>query len=173
MRTITDIRNEYKRLDSEFGYNIANQYKLKVSKRLTKTRGYCKIDFMRRAKEIQIADFVMTEPDETFYNTIRHEYAHAMAYEKYGAGVGHDARWKALAKMVGCNGEQYAKATKEQIDKMATRVNYIVECKHCGRQFKYMRMNNTIRMAYLGDCRCPCGCDEFEIYRTDGTPIQW
>ena len=173
MRTITDIRNEYKRLDSEFGYNIANQYRLKVSKRLTKTRGYCKIDFKRRAKEIQIADFVMTEPDETFYNTIRHEYAHAMAYEKYGAGVGHDARWKALAKMVGCNGEQYAKATKEQIDKMATRVNYIVECKHCGRQFKYMRMNNTIRMAYLGDCRCPCGCDEFEIYRTDGTPIQW
>lgn len=173
MRTITDIRNEYKRLDSEFGYNIANQYKLKVSKRLTKTRGYCKIDFMRSVKEIQIADFVMNEPDETFYNTIRHEYAHAMAYEKYGAGVGHDARWKALAKMVGCNGEQYAKATKEQIDKMATRVNYIVECKHCGRKFKYMRMNNTIRMAYLGDCRCPCGCDEFEIYRTDGTPIQW
>lgn len=173
MRTITDIRNEYKRLDSEFGYNIANQYRLKVSKRLTKTRGYCKIDFMRRVKEIQIADFVMTEPDETFYNTIRHEYAHAIAYEKYGAGVGHDARWKALAKMVGCNGEQYAKATKEQIDKMVTRVNYIVECKHCGRQFKYMRMNNTIRMAYLGDCKCPCGCDEFEIYRTDGTPIQW
>ena len=128
---------------------------------------------MRRVKEIQIADFVMTEPDETFYNTIRHEYAHAIAYEKYGAGVGHDARWKALAKMVGCNGEQYAKATKEQIDKMVTRVNYIVECKHCGRQFKYMRMNNTIRMAYLGDCKCPCGCDEFEIYRTDGTPIQW
>lgn len=173
MRTITDIRNEYKRLDSEFGYNIANQYRLKVSKRLIETRGYCKIDFMRHTKEIQIADFVMNEPDETFYDTIRHEYAHAMAYEKYGAGVGHDARWKALAKMVGCNGEQYVKATKEQIDKMSTRVNYIVECKHCGRQFKYMRMNNTIRMAYLGDCRCPCGCDEFEIYRTDGTPIQW
>ena len=173
MRTITDIRNEYKRLDDEFGYNIANQYRLKVSKRLTKTRGYCKIDFMRRVKEIQIADFVMTETDETFYNTIRHEYAHAMAYEKYGAGVGHDARWKALAKMVGCNGEQYAKATKEQIDKMATRVNYIVECKHCGRKFRYMRMNNTIRMAYLGHCTCPCGCDEFEIYKNDGTPIQW
>ena len=173
MRTITDIRNEYKRLDSEFGYNIANQYRLKVSKRLTKTRGYCKINFVRNTKEIQIADFVMNEPDETFYNTIRHEYAHAMAYEKYGAGVGHDARWKALAKMVGCNGERYSKVTKEQIDKIETRVNYIVECKHCGRKFKYMRMNNTIRMAYLGDCRCPCGCDEFEIYRTDGTPIQW
>lgn len=173
MRTITDIRNEYKRLDKEFGYNIANQYRLKVSKRLTKTRGYCKTDFKHLTKEIQIADFVMNEPDETFYNTIRHEYAHAMAYEKYGAGVGHDERWVALAKMIGCNGERYAKATKEQIDKMETRVNYIVECKHCGRQFKYMRMNNTIRMAYLGDCRCPCGCDEFEVYRTDGTPIQW
>lgn len=173
MRTITDIRNEYKRLDSEFGYNIANQYRLKVSKRLTKTRGYCKIDFMRHAKEIQIADFVMNEPDETFYNTIRHEYAHAMAYEKYGAGVGHDARWKALAKMVGCNGEQYSKATKEQIDKMVSRTYYVVECKHCGKQFVFRRMCDRMRMAYVGDCVCPCGCDSFEFYKSDGTPIQW
>lgn len=174
MRTITDIRNEYKRLDKISGFNIANKYRLSISKRMTRTRGECSVNFKTNIKQIKIADFVMNESDETFYNTIRHEYAHAWAYEKYGAGVGHDSRWVALAKSIGCDGEQYCVATKEQRDKMESRVNYIIECEHCGKKFKYQRMNNTLRNAYLGNCICPhCGTDHFAIYRTDGTPIKW
>jgi predicted SprT family Zn-dependent metalloprotease len=34
-------------------------------------------------------------------DTILHEVAHALAFERYGHGVGHDARWKAIAAQLG------------------------------------------------------------------------
>ena len=53
-------------------------------------------------KEISLS-YALTECNDEAQvtDTIRHEIAHALAFERYGHGVGHDRRWKAIAAKLG------------------------------------------------------------------------
>ena len=98
--TLDDVRREYDRLDALCGVDTT-QVALRISKRATKRLGSCK--YVGNAVEsVTISDFVLDAADEVFYDTIRHEYAHALVKLRFPRERhGHDARWKAACLEVG------------------------------------------------------------------------
>ena len=103
--TLEDIRREYDRLDALCGVDT-KPVALRVSTRAAKRLGSCKY-VGSKVESITISDFVLDAADEIFFDTIRHEYAHALVKlrrprEKHG----HDALWKAACREVGCAPER-------------------------------------------------------------------
>lgn len=169
MFTIADIRNEYKRLDAITGQNIAN-IPIEISKRCTKRRGAYSFRLMYKQsvsnEKFIISDFVMAEDSNSFYNTIRHEYAHAIATRVTLTNAGHGEIWKRYAKMVGANPEMYSEKTPQQREKQMNafkKNGYAVTCEKCGKQYMYSRKTkviNIIESNYQNaTLTCPaCGC---------------
>lgn len=169
MFTIADIRNEYKRLDAITGQNIAN-LPIKISKRCTKRRGAYSFRLMYKQsvfdEKFIISDFVMAEDSDNFYNTIRHEYAHAVATRVTLTNAGHDAVWKKYAVMVGAKPTPYSDRTPQQTERQMNafkKNGYIVTCENCGKQYMYSRKTkviNIIESNYQNaTLTCPaCGC---------------
>ncbi len=65
--------------------------------------GRCK----SRGKIIELSRmyFVMTEDEAVKRNTILHEIAHALQYERAGY-MSHDKGWKSICAEIGCDGER-------------------------------------------------------------------
>lgn len=159
LHTIDDIRREYDRLDALCGVDTGKLV-LKVSTRASKRLGSCKY-VGNDVAGVTISDFVMAAPDEVFYDTIRHEYAHALVKlrrprEKHG----HDALWKAACLEVGCAPERCCdpslvpsggKRRKEPY-------RYRLRCLGCGAKWDYKRQTKVLRLVARGGsryCTCP------------------
>ena len=72
------------------------------------TRQYGVCTFVKnRPQEIRLADFLRRE-DQVFWDTARHEYAHAAAAILTGKRHGHDEAWKAVCRRIGCPPERLA-----------------------------------------------------------------
>ncbi len=54
--------------------------------------------------------------DEEVHDTILHEVAHALAYERYGENCGHDRRWKDICIEIGAKPERCCDSTVVQPD---------------------------------------------------------
>ena len=86
MFTITDIRNEYKRLDAITGQNIAS-IPIEISYNDSRKAGcYCSTVSCGSVygEKFIISDFSLNATEHNFYDTIRHEYAHALATRREG-----------------------------------------------------------------------------------------
>ena len=158
-RTLDDIRREYDRLDALCGVDT-KPVALRVSTRASKRLGSCK--YVGSTVEcVTISDFVMDAADDVFYDTIRHEYAHALVKlrrprEKHG----HDAVWKAACLEVGCAPERCSDPSlfPEVKNRRAEAYRYRLRCLVCDATWEYKRMTKVLRLVGRGGsryCTCP------------------
>jgi predicted SprT family Zn-dependent metalloprotease len=86
--------------DALKSYGI-HDYKTKLSQG-TKTIGYVN----HTAKDFGISKYwAVCLPDDALMNTILHEVAHILVWNKYGRwATPHGPEWKAIARSIGCDG---------------------------------------------------------------------
>ena len=99
MWTLEQVRAEYRRLDRLLGIDTSG-IPVRFSKRMTRQYGVCTF-LKNRPQEIRLADFLRQE-DAVFWDTARHEYAHAAAALLTGKRHGHDEVWRAVCRRIGC-----------------------------------------------------------------------
>ena len=157
--TLEDIRREYDRLDALCGVDTT-PVALRVSTRAAKRLGSCKY-VGSKVESITISDFVLDAADEIFFDTIRHEYAHALVKlrrprEKHG----HDALWKAACREVGCAPERCCDPAvlPDAPARRQESYHYRLHCLICGASWQYKRMTKVLRLVGRGGsryCTCP------------------
>ena len=98
MWTLAQVQAEYRRLDRLLGIDTS-RVAVSFSRRMTRQYGVCTF-VKNRPQEIRLADFLRRE-DQVFWDTARHEYAHAAAAILTGKRHGHDEAWKAVCRKIG------------------------------------------------------------------------
>lgn len=157
--TLEDIRREYDRLDALTGADTSG-VALRVSTRASKRLGSCKY-VGNTVESVTISDFVMDADDAVFYDTIRHEYAHALVkLRRPRERHGHDAVWRAACVEVGCAPERCrdASAIAPVRPRRAEAYHYRLTCLGCGVSWDYKRRTKVIRYIETGAsrlCTCP------------------
>jgi predicted SprT family Zn-dependent metalloprotease len=167
--TLDDVRKEYYRLDALCGVDTS-YLDLRISTRATSRYGYC--HYTRKGGRlipdyISITDFIF-ECEDQFWNTVRHEYAHALVTIRTGRAHHHDNVWKAACREIGCKPERLAKdedAHAKSAKLKEEKLRYEVHCNSCGRVFKYMKAGPVVKALQAGSktCTCPCGSHDFEL----------
>ena len=156
--TVEDVRREYDRLDALCGVDTS-RIPLFVSTRAKKRLGSCKY-VGSRVDRVTISDFVLAAPEAVFYDTIRHEYAHALVKlrrprEKHG----HDAVWKAACLEVGCAPARCCDpAALPAPPRREEPYRYRLRCLVCGAHWDYKRMTKALCLVARGGsryCTCP------------------
>lgn len=148
--SLKDIRSEYDRLDRVCSVDTT-QIEIKLNNANKRLGSFCvhqipKTKLFERNKfslVITISRKVMDD-DDLFYDTIRHEYAHAVAYLRYpGARHGHDAVWKQICHEVGCNPK--ATVRNDEINRQRENdAKYVVTCRTCGVHTYYLRAGKVV-----------------------------
>ena len=140
MWTLEQVRAEYHRLDRLLGIDTSG-IPVRFSKRMTWQYGVCTF-LKNRPQEIRLADFLRQE-DAVFWDTARHEYAHAAAALLTGKRHGHDEVWRAVCRRIGCPEDrlapQCAAAEENRKRIAAARGVYVVTCLGCGAESRYLR----------------------------------
>lgn len=153
MFSVSDIRAEYTRLDRKCGVDTSN-ITIEISARAKKRLGCfrCSGSYPNETMQIVISAWILQEPEQ-FWDTIRHEYAHALVHlREPSARHGHDMLWKSACREVGCRPERIAPA------KGRARTKYTLVCKTCGEEFHYMRICKAVTLVREGHddrLRCP------------------
>ena len=171
LRTVEDIRREYDRLDTLCGVNT-KPVALCVSTRAKKRLGSCRYVGSAVAG-ITISDFVMDASDEVFYDTIRHEYAHALVkLRRPRERHGHDAVWKAACVEVGCAPERCCDPSVLPADRVRRDepYRYLLRCLCCGKTWRYKRRTKVLRLIARGGSRY-CTCPHCKGHRFTVEPL--
>ncbi len=149
--TLEEIRAEYRRLDTLTGVDTSG-IDIVLSPRLVNHYGLCRLSRTGRRcvpTQIVIARFLLDEED-AFWDTIRHEYAHAALCLRTGVRHGHDALWKALCITVGASPSSRADTCEGFERRRAAAIRYVVRCETCGATFERIRKTAFIRAAAEG-----------------------
>ena len=140
MWTLAQVQAEYRRLDRLLGIDTS-RVAVSFSRRMTRQYGVCTF-VKNRPQEIRLADFLRRE-DQVFWDTARHEYAHAAAAILTGKRHGHDEAWKAVCRRIGCPPERLAPSCEAAAENRrrieAVRGVYVVTCLGCGAESRYLR----------------------------------
>lgn len=153
MHTVDEIREEFFRIDRILLIDTS-KIEIEFSTRSVKRHGSCKC--VRRADgtwqpvKVMIAEFLREEESGLFWDTVRHEYAHAAATLITGKSSGHDAVWKAICKRIGCTGKVYAENTAASRKRSQDAAKYSVTCMKCGAVSLYMRKGEIIKRIESG-----------------------
>ena len=125
----------------------------------------------RSVKEIRLSDFIFSEPEDLFYDTARHEYAHAVVKLRYPTERHvHDAVWKAVCLEVGCNPNRLTSTPAEVRSQREDKSKYVLTCKYCGVQWKFYRKTKLIKYLLAGGNKLACsrcGHADFELVQRD------
>ena len=161
--TLSDVRAEYDRLDALCGIDSSG-IALTVSKRAVKRLGCFRPG---AAPEISISAFVL-EDDALFLDTIRHEYAHALVWLRHpGEKHGHDAVWKSACREIGCSPRATVRAGETQQNLREKKANWLLRCRGCGQETRYLREGKIVRLVRAGRARrvtcTKCGGHRFEL----------
>ena len=152
MPTVQDIKTEFLKLDKLLGINTSN-VEIVFSKRTVKRHGSCQCvrgaDGKWRPVKIMIAEFLLTDYD-AFWDTVRHEYAHAAAALLTGKNYGHNAVWKGICCKIGCSGNVRAESTAASRQRARDAAKYAVTCLGCGEVSLYMRKTELIKRLERG-----------------------
>ena len=172
MHTIGEIRAEYDRLDKLLGVDTS-EIEIVISPRGVKRLGSFRSPGGNVpplfAKPLQISISVAAmEDDALFWDTIRHEYAHAVVYLTHpGERHGHDEVWKTVCRRIGCTPKSTTAASDGQKEKWAASAKYRVHCESCGADTYYHRAGKIVQLLMYGDrrrVRCRCGSHELSLY---------
>lgn len=173
--TLEDIRTEYDRLDQlckldTSGIEIRLNH---AQKRLgcfsvERKNNFVLLSLFSQPKlTITISKAVMTD-EKLFYDTIRHEYAHAAVYLRHPyEHHAHDAVWRATCREVGCTPRATVKESS-YTEMMRQKSNYTVECRNCGTASYYQRAGKVVKALQTNpnrtDIRCrKCGGNQFNL----------
>ena len=170
MHTIQEIKKEFSRLDKLLGTDTSN-IEIVFSKRTVKRHGSCQCirgsDGVWRPAKVMIADFLRNGDDGEFWDTVRHEYAHAAATLITGKNCGHNAVWKSICKKIGCSGNVRAENTAASRQRAHDAAKYVITCMGCGEQSFYMRKTELIKRLEKGGASgviCTvCGGKKFKL----------
>ena len=160
MYTLEDVRAEYDRLDTLCKVDTS-AIQLRISSRGIRRYGFC--SFRKEGKKlvprvISLADHIFNEED-IFWQTVRHEYAHALASLRDGKKHGHDDAWKRACREVGCDPTRLidAQPSPELVARREQRVKYILICDSCGKEYHYYRRGKVVDAFLTGRSGYKCG----------------
>ena len=162
--TVEDIRREYDRLDALTGIDTRS-IALSVSTRAVKRLGVFRPG---PPEQIVISAYVM-EDETQFWDTIRHEYAHALVHRRHPREKhGHDAVWKAAAREVGCAPRATTPPDERAREEREQKAKYRLVCRGCGQETLYLREGKILRLLRSGRgrrVRCArCGGNDFSLF---------
>ncbi len=169
MHSLDEIRREYDRLDKFCGLDTS-ELEIEISNRPGRRLGSFRYPLKEGTAPLRIIiSASLLEQDEQFWDTIRHEYAHAAVYLRHpGERHGHDRTWKELCRQLGCSPERLAPESRAQQERTEETAKYRVHCNGCGRDSYYFREGKvvkTLRRGGRGRVRCAfCGSDSFQLY---------
>ena len=169
MHTLEEVRAEYDRLDRLVGVDTTG-IELRISKRAVRQLGSFRSPARRGAKtplRITLSALILGD-DTQFWDTVRHEYAHAAVYLLHpGEKHGHDRVWKEMCRRVGCEPRRLASSEGKAAELRQERVRYIIRCDNCGAESRYMRRGKTVDRMLRGrgrSLRCRvCGGNRFTL----------
>ena len=167
MWTLAQVQAEYRRLDRLLGIDT-RFVAVSFSGRMTRQYGVCTF-VKNRPREIRLADFLRQE-EQAFWDTARHEYAHAAVAVLTGRRHGHDEAWKAVCRKIGCLPERLAPVCDAAVENRrrveATRGVYVVTCLGCGAETRYLRRGPVVQALEekRGGIRCRrCNGTKFRL----------
>lgn len=155
--TPEDIRHEFDRLDRLCGVDTS-AVGLKISTRASKRLGSCRCS-ASTVESITISDFVLDADDKVFFDTIRHEYAHALVkLRRPKERHGHDALWREACLEVGCAPSRCCDPAELPILPLrrAEPDRYSLRCLGCGAFWRYKRKTKVLTLVERGSRRCTC-----------------
>lgn len=172
MHTIEEIRTEYDRLDKLLGVDTSG-VEIAISPHRGKRLGSFRSPggdvppMFAKPLRISISAAVM-ENDDAFWDTIRHEYAHAVVYlTRPGERHGHDEVWKAVCRRIGCTPKSTTAVSDEQKREWAASAKYRIHCERCGADTYYHRAGKIVQLLMHGQgkrVRCRCGSNDLSLY---------
>ena len=169
MHTLSEVRAEYDRLDRLLGIDTRS-IELKISSRAVRQLGSFRAPRSGRGGKLCITlSALILDDDAQFWDTVRHEYAHAAVYLLHpGENHGHDAVWRAMCRRVGCSGKRLAPDRGEAAARRRAQAKYLIRCKSCGAESLYLRRGRAVELLLCGrggELRCRrCGKNSFELY---------
>lgn len=176
MYSVDDIRQEYRRLDKLSGLDTSD-VEIEISQRPGRRLGSFRYPLNEGAAPLRIIiSASLLGQEEQFWDTIRHEYAHAAVYLKHpGERHGHDKLWQDMCRRLGCSPTRLAPQSEELRRRTQAEAKYRVHCKGCGRDSYYFRagkvINSLVKNRGRGvRCAC-CGGQSFDVFiREEGKP---
>lgn len=169
MHTLEEIRAEYDRLDRLCGVDTS-EVEIVLSRRGVRRLGSFRYPAKGKSGPLRISiNASLLDEEEQFWDTVRHEYAHALVYLRSGgASHGHDKVWKAACREVGCSEDRLAAQTAESREELERRAKYKVQCNQCGQTTFYLRRGKVVELLLRGQkglVRCArCGSSRLQLY---------
>ena len=162
MHTILEIRKEYNRLDELCGVDTS-KVRIEFSDRMIRSYGICSV-INRVPRSIKIASF-LREEDEVFWNTIRHEYAHALVVLRHPREKHvHDQVWKDACIEIGCNPQRLAASCEGHTKKAESAAKYKIVCPSCGKTYIFQRATKSVKALQSGISGYRCSaCKEKDL----------
>ena len=165
MHTLQEVRAEYDRLDRLIGIDT-RMIELKISKRAVRQLGSFRSPTRGRGPLRITLSALILDDDEQFWDTVRHEYAHAAVYLLYpGQKHGHDQIWRDMCRRVGCDPKRLAAEQGRAAELRQQKARYIIRCRGCGAESRYIRRGKAVELMLRGrgkSLRCRrCGGNDF------------
>lgn len=172
MHTVEEIRREYDRLDALCGVDTSD-FEIVISARSVRRLGSFRPPVSGKRARVMISAALL-EDDMAFWDTVRHEYAHAAVWLLHpGERHGHDTVWKAMCRKVGCTPKSTAPVSETDAELRRQRAKYLVRCESCGAETYYLRAGKIVKLMERG-CRrrlhcARCGSNELALYEREGS----
>lgn len=169
MHTVEEIRAEYDRLDKRSGADTSGM-EIVISGRSVRRLGSFRPPVPERGWPARIMiSAAILEDDGQFWDTVRHEYAHAAVWYLHpGERHGHDGVWKAMCQKIGCEPKSLAPPSAESEALRRQRAKYMVKCTFCGAETYYLRAGKIVKLmerGYRKRIRCgKCGSNALALY---------
>ena len=165
MHTLQEVRAEYDRLDRLIGIDT-RMIELKISKRAVRQLGSFRSPTRGRGPLRITLSALILDDDAQFWDTVRHEYAHAAVYLLYpGQKHGHDQIWRDMCRRVGCDPKRLAAEQGRAAELRQQKARYIIRCRGCGAESRYIRCGKAVELMLRGrgkSLRCRrCGGNDF------------
>lgn len=167
MHTLEEVRREYDRLDRLVGVDTS-KIELKISRRAVRQLGSFRSP-ARGTGPLRITlSALILDDDAQFWDTVRHEYAHAAVYLLHpGEKHGHDRVWRDMCRLVGCEAKRLAPEQGRAAELRKARAKYIIRCESCGAESRYVRRGRAVDLMLRGRgrmLRCrSCGGSRFAL----------
>lgn len=167
MHTLDEVRREYDRLDRLVGVDTS-KIELKISRRAVRQLGSFRSPARGTGKLRITLSALILDDDEQFWDTVRHEYAHAAVYLLHpGEKHGHDRVWRDMCRLVGCSPKRLAPEKGRAAELRQAQAKYIIRCRTCGAESRYVRRGRTVELMLRGRgrmLRCrKCGQSSFVL----------
>ena len=164
-----EIRREYDRLDRLCGVDTSS-FELVISRRSIRRLGSFRYPApgTDAPPRITISEVILDD-DEQFWDTVRHEYAHAVVWlRRPGERHGHDEVWKSVCREIGCVPKGTAPSSEQLQRVRCQNAKYRVSCRECGMETYYLRAGRIVQLLASGrgqSVRCGrCNSSALDLY---------